>query len=181
MQRGIQALRRMIEHGALAAAALLLCTPVAAAADDCQTLAAAMKKMIMTPHHAYSTETADYHQGQTRTSELIHTNDAIYINIGKGWQKSRMSPKDELAQEQENEKDMKDTCKYLRDESLSSEATSVYTTHKKDEDETLDTTIWVSKKTGLPVKMIIDMNVGGSQGKSHRESRFEYGNVKAPI
>jgi hypothetical protein len=32
----------------------------------------------------------------------------------------------------------------------------------------------------LPLRSEIDMDVGGSMGKSHRSSRYEYSNVQPP-
>jgi hypothetical protein len=44
----------------------------------------------------------------------------------------------------------------------------------------LDTTVWISKSKGLPLRADIDIDVGGSMGKSHKSIRFDYVNVHPP-
>jgi hypothetical protein len=41
--------------------------------------------------------------------------------------------------------------------------------------------MWISKATGLPMRVDLDIDVGGSGGKSHASSRYEYGDVKPPL
>ena len=41
--------------------------------------------------------------------------------------------------------------------------------------------IWISKAKGLALRQETDVDGGGSNGKLRMSSRFEYGDVKAPI
>ena len=56
-----------------------------------------------------------------------------------------------------------------------------YRTHdRQDEDTTIDTQMWISSSRGLPLRQIIDMDVGGKMGKSHQEIGFDYADVTPP-
>ena len=76
---------------------------------------------------------------------------------------------------------LKDECTFVRDESVSGESAALYTAKHKTEDDSSTTQLWVSRKTGLPLKFEIDRDVGGGAiGKSHQTLRAEYTNVAAP-
>jgi hypothetical protein len=68
----------------------------------------------------------------------------------------------------------------VRDESVNGEPATLFRMHHHDEDTTTDQQVWISKARGLPLKQDIDMDVGGTSGKSHRSMRYEYTNVQAP-
>ena len=75
----------------------------------------------------------------------------------------------------------KQTCKLLRDEAVDGEAATLYSAHDVQESgSTVDSQIWISKSSGLPIQQTIDINVGGARGKSHTEARIDYANVQAP-
>ncbi len=80
--------------------------------------------------------------------------------------------------EADEEKTM--TCRLVRDEAVNGEAAALYTAHQQNPDVKSDSQIWISKSKGVPLKLEMDMDVGGAAGKSHRTMRYEYTNVQAP-
>jgi hypothetical protein len=162
--------------------ALLLVGSSAFGADSaCKLLGEANAKIYGIPTHMYQTETAVYTGGKPRSNELIYFNNKTYILVGGKWSVSPMTPQkmaENQKEAQQNEAGM--TCSVVRDEVVGGEATTLYSAHKQVPEVTTDTQIWISKSKGVPVKLEVDMNVGGTAGKSHRSIRYEYTNVQAP-
>jgi len=155
-------------------------TPAFAADPSCKPVLDAMIKMAGTPYHQYLSETAAYHAAPTR-GEIITTMDAMYVKVRGTWHRDAHNPQQAVTEMRQaaNAKPM--NCKYLRDESVGSEATALYDTFEKQEDgETVKSQLWISKSRGLPIKQTIDMDVGGKLGKSHSELRIDYANVQPP-
>jgi hypothetical protein len=146
----------------------------------CKTITDGMQKVLALPTHIYLTGTAEYQKGKTDNSEMIYSGSAIYLLLNGKWTRSRMSTTDMAKQEQENIQTQKMTCRFLRDETVGGELAAVYTAHTSSDDSKSESTIWVSKSKGLPLKVDTDMDVGGAAGKSHRSQRFEYSNVHPP-
>ncbi len=155
-------------------------TPALAEDAACKSLLDAVSKVITTPHHAYSTEIAAFRNNQPRNSELINTGDATYIMIKAKWIRSPMTPAEMLKQQKENRRTAKQACRYIRDEAVNGEAAAVYNVHDDTEAGPIDTTLWISKSKGLPLRVETDMDVGGSKGKVHKSTRYDYANVHAP-
>jgi hypothetical protein len=152
-------------------------------ADDCKGLFEAMNKAIVTPTHIYSTVVAGYNKNVPENNEMIYSGGAkgaIYVMVKGKWIRSSMTAADMLAQQEENQRDKKGTCKYVRDELVNGEAAAVYSAHTDDNDSKTEATIWISKSKGVPLKEEVDLDVGGAAGKSHRTMRFDYSNVKPP-
>ncbi len=164
---------------------LLLATPALTYALDpaCQPLYEASRKGNLIPYHMYSTTVAGYHHNQPENSEMISTggaNGVIYLMVRGKWTRSRLTPGDLVKDKDEGASTAKNTCRYLRDEAVNGEATSVYSSHVDNEAGKVDSTIWISKSKGLPLREDIDMDVGGSMGKSHKSIHFDYVNVHPP-
>ncbi len=141
-----------------------------------------MDKLAVTPTHIYSTETAAFRaSGKPMNSEMIYSGGAIYVKLHSSWIRSKMTTRGMLQQEQENRKNSSATCVRLPDDMVDGAAAAVFRTHDKTEDSTVDTKTWISKTTGLFLRQDIDIDVGGSLGKSHRSNRYEYGNVRPPV
>lgn len=171
----------LLGHSALLVAGLLISNPAWALDSSCQALFEAMTKMVTTPTHVYTTETAAFRSdGRPTTNETIYAGGAIYAKVNGKWIRSTITPHDMVRQEQDNRKNAKDTCRYLHDESVSGEPAAVYSTHSESQDVKSDAQLWISKSKGLPLREELDMDVGGKLGKSHRSMRFEYGNVQPP-
>jgi opacity protein-like surface antigen len=163
--------------------ALALCVPCAYAADgSCPLVFDALTKVIMTPHHTFTTETFASRGGdKPRISESILTGGVSYLQVNGKWMRSSYTPQEMLKQSDENRKNVRvAACRLLRDEVVSGEATSVYSSHTENEDAKTDAQVWISKSSGLPLREEIDMDTG-DPAKRHISMRYEYTNVKAPI
>ncbi len=155
------------------------------ALDDptCKAIYDASRKANLIPSHMYSTTIAGYNRNQPENSEMISTggaNGVIYIMVRGKWTRSHLTPGELVKDKDEGASTAKATCRYLRDEAVNGEATSVYSSHDDTEAGKLDTTVWLSKSKGLPLREEIVIDVGGSMGKSHRSIRYDYVNVHPP-
>ena len=164
--------------------AFLAAAPAFSADATCTTVFAAAKKLLITPAHGYSTKTVAQSPNQPEQSEIIYsggTSGAIFIKMKGRWIHSRMTAAQMLQQEEENIRDSKTSCRYLRDESVGGEAAAVYSTHSENDGIIGDATIWIGKSRGLPLKEEIDTDVGGGpSGKTHSSEHFDYSNVRPP-
>jgi hypothetical protein len=163
-----------------ACSSTFLCAGVAQA-DDCSALYAAMNKVITTPTHLYSTNIAGYNKNVPESTEMIYSGGAIYVLAKGKWTRSTMTSAAMVAQQQENQRNQKATCRHVRDESVNGEAASVYQSHTESDGDKSDVTVWISKSKGVPLKEEYDLDVGGAAGKSHNTIRFDYSNVKPPM
>ena len=154
--------------------------PARASDAGCQPVVGAMDKMATTPVHIYTTETAAFRSKPT-SIETINSGGAIFVKLHDKWIRSKMTTQGMLGQEKENRQNGSATCVRLPDEQVAGASAFVFRTHQKTEDSTVDTQTWISKTTGLFLRQDIDIDVGGSLGKSHRSSRYEYGNVRPPM
>jgi hypothetical protein len=158
--------------------------PARAAADDpgCKPWIDAMMKQTGTPTHVVLTETTPFrNHGKPTTMEMIYINDGDYIQIEGRWTHGLMSHKAMRQQEEENRRNAKSlSCRYLRDEAVGGETAAVYLAQAvTEEDVKTATTIWVSKRTGLPLKN--DTRIGPSDKESiHTVMIYDYANVHAP-
>ena len=151
-----------------------------AADDTCKVLFDADRKMLVTAHHSYSTRLSP-DKKQSRADEAIYTgglNGAVYILVSGKWQRSGMGPEDALKQKEENIRNTKASCHYVRDEAVNGDSAAMYSIHTESEDDKSDGSIWISKSRGMPVREEIDM--GGSPDKMHMVVRYDYSNVRAP-
>jgi len=161
----------------LAAAAPAFATDAA-----CTATFDALKKVITTPAHGYSTVTMDVRPNQTDLSEIIYTggmNGSIFIKVKGQWSRSKLTPAAMLHLEDENIRSAKSACRFLRDEAVNGEPAGIYAIHTEIGGGSKDTTVWVSKSRGLPLRETMDLDVGGN-GKTHTSSRFEYSSVRPP-
>lgn len=179
---------KMVAMGRLHVRSLWLGAAVVAAgsayaADPaCKFVADANTKIYSIPTHIYSAETSAATGGKPRNSELVYLNDKTYIQVAGKWRISPQTPQKmiEVRKETEAEEEKTMTCKAVRDELVNGEASTLYTAHQQNPDEKSDSQIWISKSRGVPLKLEMDMDVGGAAGKSHRTMRYEYTNVQAP-
>ncbi|MFO1105703.1 MAG: hypothetical protein U1E34_06350 [Amaricoccus sp.] len=163
---------------------LLAAAPaVAARADDCAAPLAAAVQLGTLPYrmHLVTTSGTDaLRGGKPEEGDLIATADKTYVELDGTWHASE--------READSGDDMKAaiaegkvTCSYLRDETVDGEATAVYhVLDAMDEESPQDETLWVSKATGLLVRLDSAVDVGGDAGKSTTTATFDYKDVKAP-
>jgi outer membrane lipoprotein-sorting protein len=154
--------------------AVLASSSVNAADSGCKPTSEANAKILSIPTHLYMTDTAG---GKTRSSETIYLNNKTYFQVNSGW---KATPLTDQAKKETAALDPAATCRVVRDEAVNGEAATVYSIHRQTADDKSDSQMWVSKSRGVPLKLEMDIDVGGTAGKSHRTIRYEYTNVKAP-
>jgi hypothetical protein len=150
------------------------------AADSCQPVFDALTKTATTPNHSYTTTTA-INGGQPAEAETIFANGQKYIRVRGKWMRIPVTSQDVLEQEKEKEEKGKSTCQLVRRESVNGEAATLYSMHREYDDVKEDGQMWVSTRTGLPLRVEEDVDNRGNKKKAHQSTRFEYGNVQAPM
>ena len=165
---------------------LCLTSPASAAAQgDCQKILDVMSKVFTTPTHIYNTMTHVPFDGTTNRSETIYVGGSAYIKSGGTWERSPWPVQRVMKLEQENQKNSKETCSYVRDEAINGETAAVYKLHaerKFPSSNDLITSsgeIWISKQRELPLRLEEDIETGDT-GKNHHSTRYEYANVRPP-
>ena len=68
-----------------------------------------------------------------------------------------------------------ETCKYVRDELLNGEATSVYSDNFTGKAGNTTGLVWISKKTGATLRQDVDADMG-AKGKGHQSIVFTFKN-----
>jgi hypothetical protein len=144
-----------------------------AAQDDCTLVMDAMTKIFDTASHVYVTMNLT---GKSETGESIYTGGVIYTKYNGKWT-AGSTTKELKEMTQKNRQNNKVTCRHLKDELVNGEMAAVYSVHEVSPRSTTDSTNWISKANGLPLRQDIDIE----GGKSHMSTRYEYGNVKAPL
>ena len=156
----------------MSACLLAFATSAAAQVNSpaCKVPSDAMTKVI-TIDHATS---ADMNGKSTKT---ITAGGVNYVQINGAWVKSQMNAQDSLKQVLENFKNATAyTCRQLADETVAGEAAGVYTIHEENPYTKGDSKLWISKKTGLPLKTEEDL-----AGVGHIAVAYSYTNIKAPV
>jgi hypothetical protein len=137
-------------------------------------------KVATTPSHSYTINTA-VNGGKPAGGETIFANGQKYIRAHGQWMRIPVTSQDVLEQEKEKEQQGKSTCQFLRSDSVNGEAAMLYTIHREYEEVKEDGQMWVSKSTGLLLRVEEDVDNRGNKVKDHRSTRFEYGNVRPPM
>jgi hypothetical protein len=149
-------------------------------AQSCQPVDDALNKIYTTPTHLYTTMDGGY------KNELIYAGGAIYQNLHGKWAASSVTLQQVIKLEDENRRNSKYSCRYLRDESVNGETAAVYSTRAE---RTLPETnssiksdgqIWISRTKGLPLRHEEDIDDGGG-AKTHHSTRYEYAGVRSPL
>jgi hypothetical protein len=115
--------------------------------------------------------------GKPQSTEMIYLNNTMYIHVNAAW---RAMPITAQARKDAQTPDPSTTCRVVRDEAVNGEAVTVYSLHRQTADYKSDSQMWISKSRGVPLKLEMDTDVGGTAGKGHRTIRYEYTNVQAP-
>ena len=163
----------------LMAANLLIGAFPLMAQDDCKALqkvlADAFSKVHTMATHVYTTTKIG---SQTFTSEIIYADGSMYMKINDKWRLSGSIKEMEQAEQQAKKNaNSKDTCRQLKDELVNGEMAAVYRSHSETAKGNLDMQMWVSEATG----QILRQDTNSDGGKAVLSSRYEYGNVKAPL
>jgi hypothetical protein len=135
-------------------------------------------KVAATPSHSYTTHTAN--GGKPAEAETIYANGQKYIQVHGKWMRIPVTSRDVVEQEKEKEAKGKSTCQVVRRESVNGEAATLYSVHREYDEVEEDGQMWVSRGTGLLLRVEEDFDNGGNKVKEHRSTRFEYGNIRPP-
>jgi len=159
-----------------AAAAASAMTPPPA----CQAPLAAMSKQIVTPTHIVATSKT---RGvPPKVVESIYSGGVIYIKVKGTWKRSPVSVEEMRQQESQNVRDATSmTCTRLRDEVVDGEPAAVFQVRSVN-GQTSTATLWVSSRTGLPLRSSNDLESSSDQTGTgvHLEIRYDYQDVRPP-
>jgi hypothetical protein len=152
-----------------------------ARADDtaCKPLVDAQLKYVTTPNHTFTTTTGLLGGDTTQKSETINTGKARFLMVDGQWVVNRMSDQEMLAIEKEKAKGHNLQCRSVRDEPIAGESAALYTVHHVDGKSTSDGQIWISRRSGLPLKIELVLRLDSTHS-SHFSSRMSYVDVRAP-
>jgi hypothetical protein len=176
----------MSAHLMAAACGFALCVgaPLRAQSPECASAFAATLKILDRPSHTYIIDSAQtdarLHGGRPSISESIWTGTASYVLVRGKWMKSPIDIAEVRKSLKEADAKVKATCSHLRDESVNGEPAAVWRIHSTSDFDTSDSDLWISRTNGLLLKSDVHQDVGGSLGKSHIVSRYEYTDVRAP-
>jgi hypothetical protein len=167
-------------------------TPSFAMDPLCNQLKATAQALRTMPFHLYMTETQSFTNpnmakaagqigmGGTKQSEEISTGKNIYVMSGGKWidmQTSFATMEQDKDSDPDSKKAMEESkCKALPDEAMYGQSASVYL--QSTPELGIETKLWISKTTKLPVRM--DMTNDQGAMKMLTVSRYEYGAVQAP-
>lgn len=150
-------------------------TVTAAAAElgpACAPILKAMTKTLVADH-------ATVTQSDGHTSRGITAGGVNYLQVGNVWKLSPLTPKDNLARSDENLRNAKTyTCQSLPDGSIDGVAVANYRTRTETEDSVVESTISISKSSGLAIE--VDNDLAGEGRKSHYSTHYTYTGVQAP-
>jgi hypothetical protein len=139
----------------------------------CAPIVKAMEKTLQVDHSAVT-------QMGGRTSTGITAGGVNYLQIDGVWKVSPISPQDNLKRSEENMHNAKAyTCQALPDSTIDGVAVANYRTHTEGQDAVVDSTISISKSTGLALSIENEMDTGGG-AKNHYVTRYSYTGIHAP-
>jgi hypothetical protein len=166
-------------------AALLAVVPAARSVADpagCQPLFDAMTRLFKTPSHQYLKQTDTRTGDKAVDSEIINTGKAMYVMVGGRWNNSPITAGQLQEQEEQNRRNAKvTTCHVVREESFDGVATTLFSAHTETGYGASDQQLWIAKDNGLPLREIIEMDMGDHGGKSRAEIHVVYSGVEAPV
>lgn len=149
-------------------------------ADSCQPVFDALMKVATTPSHSYTTSTG-LNGGTPTEAETIFANGQKYIRAHGKWIRIPVTSQDVIEQEKEKQQNGKSTCQFLRNESVNGDPAMLFSVHREYEEVKEDGEMWVSRSTGLLLRVEEDVDNRGNKVKDHRSTHFEYGNVRPPM
>lgn len=163
----------------LTIAYLLMDASPVRAQDDCKAmermLADVFSKVHNTPTHVYTTTKIG---NQTFASEIIYAGGSMYMKLNGKWTVAgSIKEMEQVEQQARHNANSTDTCRSLKDEPVNGEMAAVYSSHSETPKGKIDMRMWVSKAKGLLLRQDTDSD----GGKTVISSRYEYGNVKAPL
>jgi hypothetical protein len=183
--RSSRRIHRLAGIAGFAAAAICTAVPALAQGGSCAPIFAAQLKLLDTPHHAISIDSAgtdkELHNGKPQSVEMVQIGGTTYILYKGKWMKSPLTVDAMKKQEAENIKNSKSACAFVRNETVNGESAALYTIHSVNDAATSDGQEWISKSRGVPVRTAVTIDTGGgATGKRHTVTNFDYSNVQKP-
>ncbi len=118
-------------------------------------------------------------QGTVQKTETINTGAQRFLLTGGSWMLSKMTTGDLKAQTQQ--KLSSAHCQFVRDEMVGAESTALYAFKVSNDLADSDGHLWISKRSGLPVKQDQSVHLGDAPAEAmHVSQRMSYDDVKAP-
>jgi len=148
----------------------------AARADDCALAFAATIAQAKVPH-AVTHVTAPAGKPPERV-EMIFTGDKIYTQTNGAWHSMAFPAQSQIdmaTASQKRAETQPHTCAKLGSEPINGEAASLLTMHAEVGGKVTDGRLWLSDRTGLPLKSEIHLSDGLVV-----TDEFRYGNIVAP-
>jgi hypothetical protein len=131
--------------------------------------------------HQYLKQTDTRTGDKAVDSEIINTGTAMYVMVGGKWSNSPVTASQVLEQEEKNRRNAKvTTCRVVRDESFDGVTTTLFSAHTETDFGASDEQLWIAKGNGLPLREIIEMDMGDHGGKSRAEIHVVYSGIQAP-
>lgn len=162
----------------LALVVALACAAAHAQTGACKPLADAMILLASTPNHQHIVETPAYKHG-TSESEVIETGTTRHLRVNGKWRSHPYDARAEAAEIGNAMQASKATCTKGGASDSDGRTATLFRVHNQSEDAVTDQQIWIGA-SGLPLRQIIDTDVGGTLGKSRREIRYDYADVQPP-
>ena len=164
--------------------AVLALAPAAGCLADeaeCKPLFEAMNRLFKTPSHQYLKQTDTRTGEKAVDSEIINTGKAMYVMVAGKWSTSPVTASQLQEQEEQNRRNAKvTTCHLVREESFDGVSTNLFSAHTETGYGASDQQLWIAKSNGLPLREIIEMEMGDHGGKSRAEIHVVYTGVEAP-
>ena len=160
--------------GVLAAGSLMATPP--AHADDClAAIKSASIAQVKVPHAVVHVMTVPGKPPQR--IEMVFKNDKAYTLMNGAWSSMAFSAQDQLAMiNTSSERAAKTaTCQRVGSEAINGEAATVFASHDDAHGKAIDARLWLSDKTGLPLKSEVHM-----AGGTVLTDEFRYTNVDVP-
>ena len=158
------------------AAAILVATPPTRA-DDCATVKAAAIAQIKVPH-------TDAHftipPGKApQRVDMVFKNDKVYTRYNGAWSSMAFPAQDQIDTINKLAATARPgvtyNCQKVGNESINGESAGVFVSHDDSHGKVTDSRLWLSDKTGLPLKSEVHLSDG-----TVISDEFRYTNVDAP-
>ena len=150
-----------------------------ARADDCELATAAAIAQARVP---YATTHVTTVAGQAPArAEMIFTADKAYLRMNGGWRSMDYSPLaqiDRINAVKASAEKAKQTCEKPTSDTIKGEAATVLVMHTDASGKRSDARLWISEKTGLPLKS--EIRIDGGNEVAVVTDDFVYDHIEAP-
>jgi hypothetical protein len=140
---------------------------------NCAPILHAMAKTLQADHATVS-------ESGGNTTHGITASGVNYLQVNNVWKVSKLTPKDNQDRSDENLRNAKSfVCQSLPDGITDGVAVANYRTRTETDEGFVESTIAISKATGLAIKVDNEID-SGSDGKSHYTTHYTYTGIRAP-